>query len=62
MLEAIRCGKCEKLLARTDAIGRIEIKCPRCKTLIDLRTQSSPSERRRASGMEKHHERNISTP
>lgn len=32
-LQEFRCSKCNKLLAKTDGNGVVEILCPRCKTL-----------------------------
>ncbi|WP_298030954.1 Com family DNA-binding transcriptional regulator [uncultured Desulfovibrio sp.] len=39
---AIRCGTCNKLLAKGHLeAGQIELLCPRCKTRILLRASSS---------------------
>ena len=46
MLE-IRCGHCRKLLCRGEYL-RLEIKCPRCGALNQLRTGSPEPERRGA--------------
>ena len=32
-LHQMRCGNCNKLLAKAEAQVMIQIKCPRCKTL-----------------------------
>lgn len=32
-MKDVRCKNCNKLLAKADNKGHIEIKCPRCKTL-----------------------------
>lgn len=48
MLHEQRCGRCQRLLMKTedDAIqGRIDIKCPRCKSFNTLRPLS-PSPKR----------------
>jgi len=49
-IEEVRCGSCRKLLAKASC-KRIQIKCPRCGTLNDMRavepltrTPSSDSE------------------
>ncbi|MBI1207521.1 MAG: Com family DNA-binding transcriptional regulator [Azospirillum sp.] len=56
-MEDIRCGHCDRLLAR-GTISELAIKCPRCKTLNQLRRNqpvptpqapSLPPERPRAS-------------
>lgn len=39
----IRCGCCGKLLGKGEALD-MEIKCPRCKTINHVRTQSSSQE------------------
>ena len=39
----IRCGKCNKLLAKGMA-GNIEIKCPRCRAINHVRAESPSSE------------------
>lgn len=33
MLREFRCKFCHRLLAKVDEEGRVEIKCPKCKTL-----------------------------
>lgn len=38
-VESIRCLRCDRLLARA-AYFRLEIKCPRCKTLSSYRATS----------------------
>ena len=45
---AIRCGSCQRLLAKGQVI-EVQIKCPRCGTINFLRAASPESERHRAS-------------
>ncbi|WP_409321369.1 Com family DNA-binding transcriptional regulator [Pseudomonas monteilii] len=33
MLTDIRCGKCNRLLARAGGVQQLQIKCPRCGTV-----------------------------
>ncbi|WP_435626995.1 Com family DNA-binding transcriptional regulator [Candidatus Ferrigenium straubiae] len=47
-METIRCGKCSKLLAKA-SYSKLEIKCPRCGTLNQLRAESPKPERHGAS-------------
>lgn len=47
-MESIRCGQCQKLLAKGTALA-LEIKCPRCGTINHMRTPSPLTERPRAS-------------
>ncbi|MBM95344.1 MAG: hypothetical protein CMI09_05800 [Oceanospirillaceae bacterium] len=35
-MDAVRCKRCDKLLCRWDGIGRVEIKCPRCRFINNL--------------------------
>ena len=58
---AIRCGTCNKLLAKghLDA-GEIELLCPRCKTRILLRA-SRPSLAPHDGLYGEHHARNVSS-
>ncbi|KAF0205481.1 MAG: Mu-like prophage protein [Gallionellaceae bacterium] len=46
-MESIRCGNCNRLLAKAD-YKQIEIKCPRCGTL-NLKAKSLEPERLGAS-------------
>lgn len=39
----LRCTNCNKLLARTDNKGQVEVKCPRCKTLNNLKAAELPN-------------------
>ncbi len=55
MLEEIRCGQCNKLLAK-GRCNQLEIKCPRCRTISQIRTESPIPERLERQGNE-HHER-----
>jgi phage FluMu protein Com len=52
LMEDIRCGTCDKLLAR-GAVIDINIKCPRCKTINNIQCKrsrsSSPSGRQKPS-------------
>lgn len=41
MLTECRCGKCNKLLARAGRYSEIQIKCPRCGTLNNMKTDES---------------------
>ncbi|MBK1683379.1 Com family DNA-binding transcriptional regulator [Rhodoferax fermentans] len=47
-MQEVRCGACGKLLAIGD-YKRLQIKCPRCRVLNDLRAESLQPERLRAS-------------
>ncbi|MDR3370730.1 Com family DNA-binding transcriptional regulator [Rhodoferax sp.] len=47
-MQEVRCGACGKLLAIGD-YKRLQIKCPRCRALNDLRAESLQPERPRAS-------------
>ncbi|NIF27004.1 Com family DNA-binding transcriptional regulator [Pantoea sp. Tr-811] len=33
MLRDIRCGKCNRLLARAAGVNQLQIKCSRCRTM-----------------------------
>lgn len=44
-MENVRCGKCCKLLAKAEA-AVLEIKCPRCGTLNNVRVSHPKSEHR----------------
>ncbi|WP_321161130.1 Com family DNA-binding transcriptional regulator [Herbaspirillum lusitanum] len=54
-MQEIRCGGCNKLLGKGE-YKVISIKCPRCKTLNELRAMSPIPERQRASNTEGVHE------
>ncbi|MBF0454933.1 MAG: Com family DNA-binding transcriptional regulator [Magnetococcales bacterium] len=54
-MEEIRCGQCNKLLAK-GRCNQLEIKCPRCRTISQIRTESPIPERLERQGNE-HHER-----
>ncbi|WP_176648841.1 Com family DNA-binding transcriptional regulator [Duganella sp. SG902] len=47
-MKEIRCGNCHRKLAEGE-YTRLNIKCPRCGTMNQLRTESPEPERRRAS-------------
>ena len=32
-MHEVRCNKCNKLLAKVSSGSRVEVKCPRCKTI-----------------------------
>jgi phage FluMu protein Com len=32
-MKDFRCQNCNRLLARVDGMGKVEIKCPRCKSM-----------------------------
>lgn len=53
-MQNVKCKCCFKLLAKIGTFDRIEIKCPRCKTLNNF--QSTPS-----ALPERHNERHIET-
>ncbi|NIF28357.1 Com family DNA-binding transcriptional regulator [Pantoea sp. Tr-811] len=40
MLRDIRCGKCNRLLARAAGVTQLQIKCSRCGTLNHVKTLS----------------------
>ncbi|WKV97458.1 Com family DNA-binding transcriptional regulator [Pseudomonas sp. B21128] len=40
MLSDFRCGQCNRLLARVDAVFQVQIKCPRCRTLNYARAKN----------------------
>ena len=50
-MESIRCGTCNRLLARGRVVV-LEIKCPRCGTINYLRAQSPTPERQERPGDE----------
>lgn len=33
MMSEFRCCQCHRLLAKIEGTGKVEIKCPRCKTI-----------------------------
>nr|WP_236200235.1 Com family DNA-binding transcriptional regulator [Pseudomonas pseudonitroreducens] len=39
-MKEIRCGGCNRLLARAGLFDQIQIKCPRCRTLNHLKAES----------------------
>jgi len=32
-MKDFRCQQCNRLLARVEGVGKVEIKCPRCKSM-----------------------------
>ncbi|AFJ02012.1 Mu-like prophage protein Com [Methylophaga frappieri] len=50
----VRCGDCGRLLARA-SFSRIEIKCPRCKTLNSLRAIEPPTQAPASANVEVNH-------
>lgn len=36
-LREVRCSQCRKLLCRADGKGRVEVVCPKCRTLNSFR-------------------------
>ncbi|MFJ2526222.1 MAG: Com family DNA-binding transcriptional regulator [Pseudomonas capeferrum] len=40
MLRDIRCGKCNRLLARAGGVTQLQIKCSRCGALNHVKTSS----------------------
>nr|WP_208738811.1 Com family DNA-binding transcriptional regulator [Pseudomonas daroniae] len=40
MLKEIRCGGCNRLLARLGRFDQIQIKCPRCGVLNHMKAES----------------------
>ena len=48
-LKELRCGKCEKLLAKV-VVGIIEIKCPRCGAYNILKVKNFDQESREPLG------------
>ncbi|QRY82307.1 Com family DNA-binding transcriptional regulator [Pseudomonas sp. PDNC002] len=40
MLQDLRCGECNKLLARIDGVFELQIKCSRCGAVNHLRATS----------------------
>ncbi|WP_319543145.1 Com family DNA-binding transcriptional regulator [uncultured Pseudodesulfovibrio sp.] len=48
-MQEFRCRRCNRLLAKENIKGFLEIQCPRCKTMNRLRTESPNTEGRRAS-------------
>lgn len=42
MLKEVRCGKCERLLAKVGPLTELQIKCPRCGALNHLKAESLP--------------------
>ncbi|RQB66271.1 Com family DNA-binding transcriptional regulator [Pseudomonas aeruginosa] len=56
MLKEIRCGKCNKLMARAGNYTEIQIKCPRCGSLNHMKTESLfPGPRSPNDSQETHH-------
>lgn len=43
-ITVIKCSKCKRKLAEADKFNYLSLKCPRCKTINILRTESSPPE------------------
>ncbi|WP_373388985.1 Com family DNA-binding transcriptional regulator [Pseudomonas alcaligenes] len=41
-MKDIRCGGCDRLLARVGRFDALQIKCPRCRTLNHLKAESLP--------------------
>ncbi|WP_076424517.1 Com family DNA-binding transcriptional regulator [Aquipseudomonas alcaligenes] len=41
-MKDIRCGGCDRLLARASRFDSLQIKCPRCRTLNHLKAESLP--------------------
>lgn len=41
-VEEVRCGKCHRLLAKA-SYSRLQIKCPRCGAINDLRAVEPPT-------------------
>ncbi len=54
-MREIRCGKCNRLLAKGEALN-LAIKCPRCGTINHVRATSRNSEGSRAPGKEPSHD------
>ncbi|EPQ8799869.1 zinc finger domain-containing protein [Pseudomonas aeruginosa] len=58
MLNPMRCGGCERLLAKIGPGAEIQIKCPRCGTLNHLKAESLPADRlerpRKGCGNDQH--------
>ncbi|WP_438279691.1 Com family DNA-binding transcriptional regulator [Pseudomonas alabamensis] len=40
MLKDVRCGNCNRLLARAAGVTQLQIKCSRCGTLNHVKTSS----------------------
>ncbi|WP_368759228.1 Com family DNA-binding transcriptional regulator [Pseudomonas aeruginosa] len=40
MLKEIRCGKCNRLIAKVGEYTELQIKCPRCGSLNHVKTES----------------------
>jgi phage FluMu protein Com len=53
-MQEIRCGKCNKLLAKGEALD-LAIKCPRCGVINHVRATSLNSEGCQAPGKEPSH-------
>lgn len=53
-MREIRCGKCNRLLAKGEALN-LAIKCPRCGAINHVRGQNPNSEGSRAPGKEPSH-------
>lgn len=49
MMHEVRCCKCSKLLARVSGIGSVEVKCPRCKFINNLKAESLLDDRQLAN-------------
>jgi phage FluMu protein Com len=50
----VRCGDCGRLLAKA-SFSRIEIKCPRCKTLNSLKAIEPQTQAPESARFEVHH-------
>ncbi|MGQ7818838.1 Com family DNA-binding transcriptional regulator [Metapseudomonas furukawaii] len=44
-LRDIRCGACRRLLARAGGLYDLQIKCPRCGTMNQMKAESFPADR-----------------
>ena len=54
-MQEIRCGKCNRLLAKGEALD-LAIKCPRCGAINHVRAVSLNREGSRAPGKEPSHD------
>ncbi|WP_107864298.1 Com family DNA-binding transcriptional regulator [Agitococcus lubricus] len=50
----IKCSECKRKLAEADKFNYLSLKCPRCKTINILRTESSPPECHEHLAEQKH--------
>ncbi|MBQ0714188.1 MAG: Com family DNA-binding transcriptional regulator [Paraperlucidibaca sp.] len=55
MLNDVRCGSCSRLLAKASRFDEIQIKCPRCGTLNNLKAMSLLAAPMSATSQEQHH-------